>query len=435
MNAAPLEVVIEAVGARGDGIAAGPRGRLFVPLTAAGDRVRVQPQQARDDGVACALLEVIAPGPQRAPPPCPHFGRCGGCSLQHLDAAAYDAWKEQQLDRALARAGLVPEVRDPLFRVPAGSRRRATFAAVRTTAGAVVGFAVRRGHEIVDLAVCPVVAPPIVDLLPRLRAVLARVLPPGGRCEVAVALLDGEAGSAAARERGLDVVFAWPDPPSLAVREALAAFADEADLARISWRTSADAPAEPLACRRPVGAWPGGVFTAVPPGGFLQATGEGEAALIAAVRSGVGGAARVADLFAGAGTFSLPLARDGIPVHAVDADAAALAALSAAARRVQPPITLPTTDVRDLAVRPLAAAELSRFDAVVFDPPRAGAAAQAEALARSNVPTVIAVSCNPDSFARDARILASGGYRLQRITPVDQFLWSAHLELAASFRR
>lgn len=433
-----LEVVIEAVGARGDGMAAGPHGRLYVPLTALGDRVRVQPLQARGDGFACELLEVIEPGPERTQPPCPHFGRCGGCSLQHLNDSAYVAWKEQRLDQALARAGLVPEVRDSLFRVPAGSRRRATFAAVHTKAGIVFGFAVRRGHEIVDLVDCPVMAPPIAHLLPRLRSLLAHLRPPGGRCEVAVARLEGESGpgGAQADEDGeLDVVFTWPEPPSLAVREALATFADEADLARVSWRASVDVPAEPIACQRPIGAKPGGIFAPVPPGGFLQATAAGEATLIAAVSTGVDGAATVADLFAGAGTFSLPLAWGGVRVHAVDADATALAALNAAARRMQPPVTLPTTDVRDLALRPLAEVELNRYEAVVFDPPRAGAAAQAEALARSRVPTVIAVSCNPDSFARDARLLAAGGYRLQRITPVDQFLWSAHLELAACFRR
>ena len=438
LSGAALEVEIEAVGARGDGVATGPHGRLYVPLTAPGDRVRAQPQQARGDGFACELLDVIEPGPQRTQPRCPHFGRCGGCSLQHLNDAAYVAWKEQRLDQALARAGLVPEVRDPLFQVPAGTRRRATFAAVHAKAGIVLGFAVRRGHEIVDLVDCPVMAPPIARLLPRLRSLLAHLRPPGGRCEVAVALLEGEGGPGdeqADEDGKLDVVFAWPEPPSLAAREALATFADEADLARLSWRASVDVPAEPIACRRPVAARPGGIFLPVPPGGFLQATAAGEAALIAAVRTGIGGAATVADLFAGAGTFSLPLAGDGVRVHAVDADTAALAALNAAARRAQPPLTLPTTDVRDLALRPLAEAELNRYEAVIFDPPRAGATAQAEALARSQVPAVIAVSCNPDSFARDARLLAAGGYRLQRITPVDQFLWSAHLELAACFRR
>ncbi len=213
--------------------------------------------------------------------------------------------------------------------------------------------------------------------------------------------------------------------------ERLSAFAEDADLARLSWRRKATDPAEPIVQRRPVGVDFEGTFVAVPPGGFLQASEAGETALRAAVMAAISSARKVVDLFAGAGTFSLPLARAGARVHAVDADASSLAALAAAARGMAGV----TTQRRNLFSQPLTGFELNRFDAAVFDPPRAGARAQAEELARCTVRTVVAVSCDLATFIRDARILAAGGYRLVSVAPVDQFLWSAHLELAAVFRR
>jgi 23S rRNA (uracil1939-C5)-methyltransferase len=273
----------------------------------------------------------------------------------------------------------------------------------------------------VDLAACLVLEPRIVALLPALRALLAEILPPGRRTRIAVALLDG----------GLDVVLDWAKPPSPALFERLARFAHEADLARLSWRTDASAPADPVVQRRPAQVVIAGVPVAVAPGCFLQATARGEAALMDAVLDGAQGARTVADLFCGVGTFALPLAAAGARVHAVDTDGAAVDALAAAARG-NPRLA---TEWRNLFARPLSADELNRFDAVVLDPPRAGAKEQVGALAASRVPVVVCVSCNPDTFVRDAKILAAGGYRLVKLTPVDQFLWSAHLELAAVFAR
>ena len=258
-------------------------------------------------------------------------------------------------------------------------------------------------------------------LLPALRALLADILAPRQRTRIAASLLDG----------GLDVVLDWPKPPGAEMFERLARFAHEADVARLSWRKDAVAPAEPVVQRRPAQALFAGTSIAVPPGVFLQATAGGEAALTEAVLAATRGASAAADLFAGVGTFALPLAAAGLRVHAVDADDAAITAFAAAARG-NPRVT---TERRNLFARPLSRDELDGFDAVVFDPPRAGAKAQAAALAASAVPVVVAVSCNPDSFVRDARILAGGGYRLTSLTPVDQFLWSAHLELAAVFVR
>jgi 23S rRNA (uracil1939-C5)-methyltransferase len=419
-----LEVSIERIGAHGDGIAETPDGRLYVPRTLAGERVRVRPGASRGDGRCAELVDVLEAARDRATPVCPHYAACGGCSLQHLSDDAYLAWKRQRLQTALTRAGFADAPVAALVRSLPGTRRRARFAAERPRgAAARVGFTVSRGHAVVDLAECPVLEPRLAALLPRLRQLFARILPPGGRGEAAVSLLDG----------GSDVVLTLPAAPTLAEREMLAAFAEAADLGRLCWRGAADAPAEPLAQRRPLQAILAGVPVAVPPGAFLQATAAGEAALIGEVSRALAGVGRIADLFAGCGPFSLALAQAGSAVHAIDAEGAALAALADAARRHR--LTRVSTERRDLFARPLLAPELARFDAVIFDPPRAGAPAQAAALASAKVPLVVAISCNPDSFARDARLLAAGGYRLGRVVAVDQFLWSPHLELAAVFDR
>ncbi len=372
------------------------------------------------------MVERVADGPGRAAPPCRHFGRCGGCSLQHLDDDAYVAWKVGRLDAALARAGLAADEVAPLARTLPYSRRRAGFAAERPKDGAParLGFNVRRGHTVVDIEECPMLAPALFALTPALRALMDEVLRPGNRTTLMATALGTD----------VDLVVGWPELPGLAMRERLARFADEADLARLSWRLynpNELYPPEPIAQRRPVTATFGGVPVPLPPGGFLQASEVGEKALVAAVLAATKGAGRIADLFCGAGTFTLPLAIAGARVDAIDGDAAALAALARAGRGR----TRLHTDRRDLFLRPLTPEELAGYDAVVFDPPRAGAAAQAKALAASAVPIVVAVSCNAETFARDARLLAADGYRLAHITPVDQFLWSPHIELCAIFRR
>ncbi|HYN38824.1 MAG TPA: class I SAM-dependent RNA methyltransferase, partial [Rhodospirillales bacterium] len=245
-----IDVDIVRIGEQGDGIAETPDGRLFVPLTVGGDRVRVQPGRRRGEGIAAELLAVLTPGPERVEPPCPHFAVCGGCALQHLADNAYAAWKLGRLTTALARVGLADSPIASLVRTPPGSRRRATFAAMRPgrEAGVLLGFQVRGSHAVVDLAVCPVLEPAIVALLPPLRVVLADILAPGGLGRVAVSRLDS----------GLDVLLESPAVPGAALRERLAGFADANDLARLSWRAAAGALAEPLALRRPVRAVFGG---------------------------------------------------------------------------------------------------------------------------------------------------------------------------------
>lgn len=330
-------------------------------------------------------------------------------------------WKRDLLVAALSRQGIETEIA-ALVETPPRSRRRASLTARHGKAGIFLGFNEAGSSRIVDLTDCVVLRPEITALLPPLRAVLAGIVPENGGTDLAVTLLDD----------GIDLVIVAETRLDLALRERLAAFAAAQDLARLSWR-GADGFTDPVAHRRSGVIRFDGIPVAIPPGGFLQASAEGEAALTQAVRDGVGQAKRIADLFCGAGTFALPLA-GGAQVTAIDGEASAVEALATAARRGGRGERI-ATQRRDLFRQPLTVPELNGFDAVVFDPPRAGARDQVQALAASTVPLVVAVSCNPTSLARDARALIDGGYRLERATPVDQFLWSPHLEAVAVFRR
>ncbi len=413
-------VSITALGAHGDGVATHEGRPLFVPWTVVGDRVTVRLAPGPGGTWRGTSLAWLSRGPGRRAPPCRHFGSCGGCTLQHLDETSYRAWKRARLDAAFARAGAGAPTVHPLVVVPPGDRRRLGLALARSEGRALVGLRARHGHRIIDLEACPVAMPALTALFAPLRASL-------------VAWLADDTvvhAWATATADGVDLVLVGPSTLSLGARQALAELAVGADLARLSWQPAADRPIEPIAARRPVTLGIGPFTVALPPTGFLQPSPTGEAALLAAVRAAFAGGLprRIADLYAGVGTFGLPLAADGHSVRAFDADAAAIAAAHG-------PGAAFSAACRDLGAAPLTAAELAGFDAVVFDPPRAGAAAQAAELARSAVPEVIAVSCNPASFARDASALATGGYRLIEVTPVDQFLWSAHLELVARFAR
>jgi 23S rRNA (uracil1939-C5)-methyltransferase len=418
-----LEVEIEAVGARGDGIATLADGkRLYVPYTVPGDRARVRLGQPRPDGYAARVTALLAEGPGRAAPPCPHFGLCGGCALQHLAPERYAAWKLELLGAALQRQDVAAGAVRVLETTPPASRRRAEFTAIRRKDDLLLGFNARLSHQVVDLAECPVLRPEIVALLPTLRALLAELLAPAESAEIVATLTDS----------GIDLLLVSGASIGLKRSERLAAFAEAQDLARLSRRHPRSRGTEALVERRPVRVRFGDASAAIPPGAFLQASAEGEAALRRAVIEAVGPARRVFDLFAGCGTFALPLGAGGRRVQAVEADRALAASLAAAARESGGRIAV-AVEARDLERRPLQPEELAGAEAVVLDPPRAGARAQCEALARSAVPRLAMVSCNPASFARDARILLDGGYRLEWIQPVDQFLWSPHLELVGCF--
>ena len=338
-------------------------------------------------------------------------------SLQHLDAAAYRTAKESWLATALAQHGLKPDRVAPLQRLPAGTRRRARFQIERGQ----VGFHVRASHRVIEVEECAVLHPKLVALVAPLRQVAATLLA-GGKTATASATL---------ADNGIDLVIDLRAPFDLARLEALAKFAAAQDLARLAWRS--DDVTTPIAMRRKAQVTLAGVTVDLPEDAFLQPSVEAEAALTAAVLDFVGDARNVADLYAGIGTFSFALARRA-KVHAVEFDAGAVAALGRAASRAGLAGVI-TTEKRDLAARPLDAEELSRFDAVVFDPPYAGAKEQSRELAARRVPRIVAVSCNPATFARDARALVTGGYRLVEVRPFDAFVWSANLELVACFER
>jgi len=416
-----VELTIESIGARGDGIGRADGRPVYVPLTLPGDRLRVELERPRGDGYAARIVEVLVQGPGRVPAPCPHFGECGGCALQHLEDQRYAAWKEQQVRTALSRRGFADPPLRPILRIGPGTRRRASLAAERAGRSVRLGFHARESHRVIDATGCLVLTPALSALLSPLRDALLPVLADGERIEV----------TATATDSGVDLLLAGRRPLSLAARESLAAFADGADLARVAWR--ADRQPDPVAIRRPAQIAFADVAVDLPLGAFLQPTTAGEAVLVTAVTQALAECDQVADLYAGCGTFTFPLAR-GAPVHAVEGDGEAIGAVAAAARRagLDPRVT---TAQRDLAGDPLSADELARFHGVVFDPPRAGAKSQAEQLARSTVSKVVALSCDPATLARDARILVDGGYRLLEATPIDQFIWSPHVEIVALFTR
>ena len=411
-------VTIDRLGGLGDGIAEGPSGRLHVSFTAPGDRVRVE-----TGGKSASLVELLSPGPARVAPPCGHFGRCGGCAFQHLDLAFSAAWKRERISEALTRAGMPDVPVAETVAIPPGTRRRATLAAKRIGNGVVLGFAERASHRLVDLAECPVLRPELVALLPSLRELLGSVLGRAESADLGLCLTDN----------GVELTLIRPRAPSLAEREALAAFGDTYDLARIAWRSAAHRPAEPVSARRTPMIRLGGYPVALPPGVFLQPSLEGEVALIRLVLQALGGDGPTVDLFSGLGTFGLPRSAQ-CRVAAYDGDAEAVGALEAAIRTNSLSSRI-TASRRDLFRDPLTAAELAPFTAAIIDPPRAGAEAQSRALAQSSIARIAAVSCNPGTFARDAAILVAGGYRLETVTPVDQFPWTTHIELVAAFRR
>lgn len=411
-----IEVEIATLGAQGDGVAEIDGRQVFVPYALPGDRVRVRIDGERNGVMQGRLETLLRAGPDRVTPVCAHFGACGGCLLQHVDMAAYRHWKAGLIGTALARRGLGHVAVGELVATPPAGRRRAQFAALRRRTDVVLGFNERRGRRVVDLDECHVLRPAIVALLPPLRHLLADLLSAGDAIDVHVTETD----------TGLDLWLQSDKPLGLAGHEALGGFAEAQDVARLCWGART---AEPVVVRRTPTVTLAGTSVAIPPGAFLQASAAGQAVLCDAVGAALADRQRVLDLFCGCGTltFAAPAAAQ---VMAVDADAAMVDALTAAARGR--PIDAAR---RDLQRRPFSVSELAGFDAVVFDPPRAGARQQAEAIARSAVPIVVAVSCNPATFARDARILVDGGYRLGAVTPIDQFLWSHHLELLAVFSR
>ncbi len=400
-------LVIDRLGAQGDGVADTERGPVYVPFALPGERVNAAVEGER--GTVLALLET---SPERVEPACRHFGECGGCAIQHLADPPYRAWKRDKVVNALAARKIAAAVSETVHGRPR-SRRRAVLSARRTEKGAVLGYNRAASHTIIDIAECPVVLPRIEAALPALRALAALV----GTTRDAFHLTVTDTAS------GLDIALAGSGMMPEATRRAAAEFALRQGLARLS--VDGEIVIEP---KKPLIEF-GTAVVAPPPGGFLQAVAAAEQTMADLVLAHLKRARKVADLFAGAGAFALRLAK-GAEVHAVEADAAALAALDRGFRGATG-LKRVTQEKRDLFRRPLTFKELDTYDGVVFDPPRAGAEDQSKQLARSDVPYVAAVSCNPVTLARDLGILIGGGYALRTVTPVDQFLWSPHVEAVA----
>lgn len=416
-------VVISRIAQQGDGEAALADGtRVFVPMTLPGDEVHIQPGARRGDGVAATVLEWIQQQP-RNNPICDVFGKCGGCQLQHLPAASYDAWKADAVRTALSRHGLSIDLA-PLRKVPFDSRRRATLAFVMTAAGPVLGFNEAYSDRIVGMDGCPLLVPALAVLWGPLKAFCAETLPAPVRADIRMTATETSA---------VEIVVEADVDLDLLRREAIATFTETHDIARFCWKKPGEPP-EPVVQRRPVALAIGKAKIELPVGGFLQPSTAGESVLQELVMAGVGTAERIADLYCGVGTFTFVLADAGKHVFAVDDNAQQIAALDQAAGRAGLGGHVETA-VRDLRASPLETKALKSLDAVIFDPPRAGAKAQAETIADSDVSRVVAVSCNPSTMARDLRILVDGGYNVENLTPLDQFPMSYHVETVAVLSR
>jgi len=402
-------VVIARLGARGDGLTAEG---LAVPGALPGERVAVL-----REGNRAKLVSIETPSPERIAPFCPYYGACGGCAVQHLAPEPYAAWKRGTVVQALAQAGIETEPA-PLLDVHGEGRRRFTLHVREIGDRPRAGLMAARSHALVPIAHCPITVPQL-HRAPAVAEALSGSLGHGRKP------LDVQATASAA---GLDIDVRGHGPVSEGARAVLTRVAGELDLARLSLHgdivVERRAPALSVAGARLV----------PPPGGFLQATEAGEAALTTLVLAAMDRSVkRVADLFSGSGPFALALAATR-EVHAIEDNEAALRALDRA-YRATPGLRRITTERRDLFRRPLLPIDLDRYDAVVFDPPRAGAEAQVRRLAESKVPLVVGVSCDAGTFARDAATLIAGGYRLERVSPVDQFKYSGHVEMVGVFRR
>jgi len=423
MRVAEFEVDIDKVGFQGDGLTQDGR---VVPMTLPGERVRVATHRDKDGKEQAQVVEILTPSAERVAPPCRHFATCGGCALQHWDMEAYGAWKREVVAVQLKRAGLDIDVA-PILTTPVGSRRRVGLHARKTSprkdAPVEIGYKMRRSWSLVPVVECPIAEPAIVRALPQLK-------------EMARGLFEHPKSApilhVTASQTGLDIDISGVERSKSGGLSAdacmqVAMIAGEADFARVTMGDDILYEA-----RKPRVTF-GRAQVALPPGSFLQASARSEADMVRLVVEAVRGAKIVADLFCGAGTFTFPLA-EVASVKAADGAAGAVGALKSAIATA-PGLKAITPEVRDLFRRPMLAAEMKGLDAVVFDPPRAGAEAQASEIALSGVSRAVAVSCNPTTFIRDAKILIAAGFRLDSVTPIDQFLWSSHVELVAIFSR
>jgi 23S rRNA (uracil1939-C5)-methyltransferase len=406
------ELRITAVGAQGDGLAEGN----FIPLTLPGELVTAEMSGARGE-----LLDVLEASADRVAPPCPHFGVCGGCALQHWDLQPYLDWKREQIRIQLGYEGLETEIL-PTFASPPASRRRVALHARGGKGGVRLGFKERRSWNLAQIEVCPVSHPKLVAALPALRRLAGPFMEhpksaPTLHVTITATGLDIDITGVEAKSGGL----------SADARVRAAMIAGEADFARVTLA------GEMIYMARQPMVKLGPAIVALPPGAFLQAVPQAEKAMVEFAVQAAQGASRIVDLYSGVGTFTFRLAEVG-GVHAADSSAPAIAALKGAVGTATG-LKAITAEARDLARRPVLSMELKKVDVAVLDPPRAGAFEQHVEIANSKVARVVGVSCNPATFARDAKVLIQAGFRLERVLPVDQFLWSPHIELVGVFSR
>ncbi len=415
------KVKIEELGGRGDGIVHEGGNVIYVSYSAPGDVVDIKLA-----GQKGRIKHIHQKSQHRVDAVCPHFTKCGGCTLQHIETDYYRTWKEGLIKTALYNQGISDAVINPLEISPLGSRRRTTLQAICRSAGDVIlGYAEKGSHNLIDVEHCPILKPGIVKFIAAQRAFLAKIL--DKKQKMAVQITSGE--------NGLDVVIEGKGDAGLKLRMDLAEFAEQNDLARVSWldRSLKNAYLETLAERRKPYVTFNGNKVFFPAGSFLQATVEGQNLLTKVMLDAIIGANRVVDLFAGCGTFSIAAA--GITnIHAVENNEEMLTALKNSANMMTG-IKQVSTELRDLFLRPLLPHELNEFDVAIIDPPRAGAKHQMQEILNSDIKKLVMVSCNPVTFARDVQNLITAGFKMGPVTPVDQFLFSPHLEIISVFER
>jgi len=417
------DLTIETLGPKGDGISAGSRGRVYIDRGLPGDRVQARVRRDAQGIARGEIVQVLEPSPYRQKGPCLHYDHCGSCTLQHLDPKFYRAWKLEMVREAFHNQGLRPKRwMEPVF-LGTHNRRRAVFSAMKSRGKIVLGYYRRRSNDITDVDSCLIAEPRLLSMRDTIKPCLNSLLIENQTVDIFLQLV-GEA---------MDIVFTGPigrrGEPDGAVRETLKILLETHAAIRIGWRAREGDRIETMGSRGVIAATFGDLTVALPAAAFLQPTVEGELALQNAVMQAVPARGTFADLFSGCGTFSGPLLGRG-PVDAYESNLAAVKALSKAAR------TAPLKVFgRDLFGNPLRRSELNRYDAVMFDPPRAGCREQVEEMASARTPLLIGVSCNPATFARDARILCDGGYWLQSLQVIDQFLWSHHVEMVGVFTK
>ena len=417
------DLLIHELGPKGDGVHRSPRGNVYVDRALPGDRVGVDITRDEAGVLRGDLVRVIEASPDRVKAPCPNYDVCGGCTVQHAGEDFYQHWKIEIVRDALRKKGLNPKIWREAVVLAAGGRRRATFTAVKKHNIVTLGHFRRRGREVTDIATCLITDPAIMDLRATLATSIGPILPEGKTVSFFLQTVNGQ----------FEIVITGPlgrtGKPDPQLREALLLLAKKSNVDRIAWRATPNDTAEIIVNINPLHATFGKLDVALPPYAFLQPTVEGERALVDAVMAALPSTGKFADLFSGCGTFTGPMLERG-PVDAFEDVASAIRALDKAKG------TRPLKAIRrDLYRNPLRRDEANRYDAIVFDPPRAGAEEQVQNLASGRVPILVGVSCNPTTFARDARILVDGGYRLDSITVIDQFTWSHHVELVAAFSK